>query len=127
MANLNATTERTNLQTKRCSKDEAAALRKNHVVRLLCPRKFVKFPHIIECQFTNRTGFIDAVECTPLWFLDRVAEPNVHAAILVADHGYVVVILFVRFRKRFARSLDRWCVRTRGAVEKQAEKTSKRH
>ena len=33
VANLNATTERTNLQTKRCSKDEAAALRKNHVVR----------------------------------------------------------------------------------------------
>ena len=33
VANLNATTERTNLQTKRCSKDEAAALRKNHVSR----------------------------------------------------------------------------------------------
>jgi hypothetical protein len=33
VANQNATTERTNLQTKRCSKDEAAALRKNHVVR----------------------------------------------------------------------------------------------
>ena len=33
MANLHATTERTNLQTKRCSNDEAAALRKNHVVR----------------------------------------------------------------------------------------------
>ena len=32
-ANQNATTERTNPQTKRCSKDEAAALRKNHVVR----------------------------------------------------------------------------------------------
>ena len=31
MANQLATTERTNLQTKRCSKDEAAALRKNHV------------------------------------------------------------------------------------------------
>ena len=34
MANQNATTERTSLQTKRCSMDEAAALRKNHVVRL---------------------------------------------------------------------------------------------
>ena len=34
VANQNALTERTNLQTKRCSKDEAAALRKNHVVRL---------------------------------------------------------------------------------------------
>ena len=33
MTNQNATTERTNLQTKRCSKDEAAALRKNHVSR----------------------------------------------------------------------------------------------
>ena len=33
MANQNATTERTILQTKRCSKGEAAALRKNHVVR----------------------------------------------------------------------------------------------
>jgi hypothetical protein len=33
VANQNATTERTNLQTKRCSKDEAAALRKNHVGR----------------------------------------------------------------------------------------------
>ena len=33
VANQNATTERTNLQTKRRSKDEAAALRKNHVVR----------------------------------------------------------------------------------------------
>ena len=32
-ANQHATTERTNLQTKSCSKDEAAALRKNHVVR----------------------------------------------------------------------------------------------
>ena len=32
LANQNATTERTNLQTKRCSKDEAAALRKNHVM-----------------------------------------------------------------------------------------------
>ena len=33
MANQNTTTERTNLQTKRFSKDEAAALRKNHVSR----------------------------------------------------------------------------------------------
>ena len=31
-ANQNATTERRNLQIKRCSKVEAAALRKNHVV-----------------------------------------------------------------------------------------------
>ena len=34
VANQNATTERTNQQTRRCSKDEAAALRKNHVGRL---------------------------------------------------------------------------------------------
>ena len=33
VANQNATTERMNLQTERCSKDEAAALRKNHVGR----------------------------------------------------------------------------------------------
>ena len=33
VANQNATTERTILQTKGCSKDEAAALRKNHVGR----------------------------------------------------------------------------------------------
>ena len=33
VANQYATTERTNPQTERCSKDEAAALRKNHVVR----------------------------------------------------------------------------------------------
>ena len=33
VANRNATTERTNQQTKRCSKHAAAALRKNHVVR----------------------------------------------------------------------------------------------
>ena len=33
VANQNATTERTNLQTECCSKDEAAALRKTHVVR----------------------------------------------------------------------------------------------
>ena len=33
VANQDATTERTNLQTKRFSKVEAAALRKNHVVR----------------------------------------------------------------------------------------------
>ena len=32
VANQNATTERTNQETERCSKDEAAALRKNHVV-----------------------------------------------------------------------------------------------
>ena len=32
VANQNVTTERTDQQTKRCSKDEAAALRKNHVV-----------------------------------------------------------------------------------------------
>ena len=34
MANQIATTERTTRQTERCSKDEAAALRKNHVRRL---------------------------------------------------------------------------------------------
>ena len=34
VANQYATTERTNLQTKRYSKDEAAALRKNYVGRL---------------------------------------------------------------------------------------------
>ena len=33
VANQNATTERINLQIERCSKDEAAALRKNHVGR----------------------------------------------------------------------------------------------
>ena len=33
VANQHATTERTNLQTERYSKDEAVALRKNHVVR----------------------------------------------------------------------------------------------
>ena len=32
VANQNVTTERTDQQTKQCSKDEAAALRKNHVV-----------------------------------------------------------------------------------------------
>ena len=37
MANQNATTERTNLQTKRCSNDEAVALRKNHVGRHAAP------------------------------------------------------------------------------------------
>ena len=39
VANQNATTERTNQQTKRSSKDEAAALRKNHVVRHLAIRR----------------------------------------------------------------------------------------
>jgi len=38
-ANQNATTERTIQQTKRCSKDEAAALRKNHVVRPFSRRR----------------------------------------------------------------------------------------
>ena len=35
VANQHPTTERTNPQTERCSKDEAAALRKNHVSRRL--------------------------------------------------------------------------------------------
>ena len=35
VTNQKATTERTNPQAERCSKDEAAALRKNHVVRQL--------------------------------------------------------------------------------------------
>ena len=39
MANQNAKTERTNPQAKRCSKDEAAALRKNHVIRPVALRE----------------------------------------------------------------------------------------
>ena len=35
VANQNARTERTNLQTKRCPNDEVAALRKNHVTRTM--------------------------------------------------------------------------------------------
>ena len=41
--NQHATTERSNLQTKQCSKDEAAALRKNHVVRLKGVRLTIDF------------------------------------------------------------------------------------
>ena len=43
VANQDTTTERTNLQTKRCSNDEAAALRKNHVVRLKGVRLTIDF------------------------------------------------------------------------------------
>ena len=49
VANQNATTERTNLQTKRCSKDEAAALRKNHVVRLDVQLETV-LNQVVDCQ-----------------------------------------------------------------------------
>ena len=49
VANQNATTERTILQTKRCSKDEAAALRKNHVVRLDVQLETV-LNQVVDCQ-----------------------------------------------------------------------------